>query len=312
MNIAGADLNLLVVFDALMRERNVTRAGERIGMSQPAMSNALNRLRYLLKDDLFIRGPKGMRPTPRALDISGPLRESLTSIQSILDPIDFNPAEATSTLRLAMADYAASLILPPLSARIGKNAPNINLRVHSNANLDAQGLLDRGEIDFAVGYYDDYPERFGGVTMFEENYVLVMRPDHPLAHLQADSQDNSQAGKSVSMEDFIGATHLRVPGTGDDDGFLEALLKEKDQTRRVAMTVHQFLAVPHILLNSDLVMTLAARMARRFEKENNLHIAPLPYIRSPVHLTLIWHKQLSNHPLHDWMRLQLQEICKTV
>ena len=300
MNLAGIDLNLLVVFDALMQERSVTRAGRRIGMTQPAVSNALNRLRHLLKDDLFLRGPKGMRPTPRAVELAGPIRQALSQVETALMPAEFDPAKAANTFRLAMADYAASLILPPLAHRLEREAPGVNIRVRVNDNVSALGLLDRNEIDFAIGYHTDWPERFGGQVLFTETYVCVMRRGHPLAR------------ERITLEEFAAARHLLVTLTGEATGFVDRLLKKRGLTRRVAMTANQFLVAPLIIQTSDMIMTLALRTAARFAEVNKLHIVPVPLEPDPIALTLLWHKELSHHPAHEWMRALLADICRTV
>ena len=300
MNLAGIDLNLLVVFDALMQERSVTRAGRRIGMTQPAVSNALNRLRHLLKDDLFLRGPKGMRPTPRAVELAGPIRQALSQVETALMPAEFDPAKAANTFRLAMADYAASLILPPLAHRLEREAPGVDIRVRVNDNVSALGLLDRNEIDFAIGYHTDWPERFGGQVLFTETYVCVMRRGHPLAR------------ERITLEEFAAARHLLVTLTGEATGFVDRLLKKRGLTRRVAMTANQFLVAPLIIQTSDMIMTLALRTAARFAEVNKLHIVPVPLEPDPIALTLLWHKELSHHPAHEWMRALLADICRTV
>lgn len=150
MNLAGVDLNLLVVFDALMAERHVTRAGERIGLSQPAMSAALNRLRHLLKDELFIRRSDGMHPTRRAIELAVPLRQALLQIQAALEQEIFVPAEAKRTFKLATNDFAASVLLPSLGARIGAEAPQVDIRVIAADDPLAMTLLDQDAVDLAI------------------------------------------------------------------------------------------------------------------------------------------------------------------
>ncbi|MGB8275293.1 MAG: LysR family transcriptional regulator [Alphaproteobacteria bacterium] len=300
MNLAGVDLNLLLVFEALMRERNVTRAGQRIGMTQPAVSNALNRLRHVLKDDLFLRGPKGMRPTPRALELAGPVHQALESIEKVLAPAEFDPATATSTVRLAMNDYSASLILPPLAHLLDERAPNMNIRVFDSDDVDTFRLLDYNEIDLAIGYFTEHPDRFAGVPLFVETYVCVMRRGHPLARSQ------------ITLEEFVEAKHLQITLTGEATGLVDPLLKKRGLTRRIAMTANQFLVAPLIIQNSDMIMTLARRTALRYADANNLHFVPVPLEPDPIQLTLLWHKELSRHPAHEWLRAQLIEICKTI
>jgi DNA-binding transcriptional LysR family regulator len=300
MNLSGLDLNLLLVFDALMRERNVTRAGERIGMTQPAVSNALNRLRHTLKDDLFLRGPKGMRPTPRALELAGPVHQALASIESALAPVQFDAAAATNTVRLAMNDYSASLILPPLARVLEQQAPNMDIRVYDTDNVDTFKLLDYNEIDLAIGYFPEYPDRFAGVPLFVETYVCVMRRGHPLARSE------------ITLEEFVGAKHLLITLTGEASGFVDRLLKQRGLKRRIAMTANQFLVAPLIIQNSDMIMTLAKRTAEKYADANDLHFVPVPLEPDPIELTLLWHRELSHHPAHEWIRSALVDICKEI
>src|ERR1700741_2045036 len=155
VELGAIDLNLLVVFDAVMQERNVTRAGQRLGLSQPAMSHALTRLRYMLKDDLFIRSPKGMLPTPRAEELAMPVRSALDGLQHSLEPSQFIPAEATRRFRIAVDNYSAIVLVGPLAGRIIKIAPGVTLEFRPSGTLNVSELLDRGELDLAVGHFPE-------------------------------------------------------------------------------------------------------------------------------------------------------------
>jgi DNA-binding transcriptional LysR family regulator len=199
-----------------------------------------------------------------------------------------------------MADYAASLILPQLAHRLEREAPGVDIRTRVNDNINALGLLDRNEIDFAIGYHTDWPERFGGQVLFTETYVCVMRRGHPLAR------------DRITVEEFAAARHLLVTITGEPVGFVDRLLRRHGLTRHIAMTANQFLVAPLIIQNSDMIMTLALRTAERFAEINKLHIVPVPLEPDPIDLTLLWHKELIRHPAHEWMRSMLAEICRKV
>lgn len=299
MNLAGIDLNLLLVFDAVMTEQHVTRAGERIGMSQPAMSNALNRLRHFLKDDLFVRGPDGMRPTPRALELAAPVRMALKQIESALDPLEFDPWNASRTFNLAMDDDVASIILPPLAKRLEEKAPSIDIRVRHNDFVNGPALLESNKIDFKIcGYNPGYPEEFKSQVLFEVDYVCVMRKGHPLARPE------------ITLEEFVGAKHLRVPITGEGSGMIDQLLEKQGLKRRIALTVQHFLVVPQIIENSDYLITFPRLAAERLPGIKRLHIVPLPLHFDPVQIRIIWHDRYTSHPSHEWMRSQLTDICR--
>lgn len=298
MNLAAIDLNLLVAFDAVMTERNVTRAGRRLGLSQSAVSNALSRLRHLLADELFVRGADGMRPTPRALELALPVRHALQQLQSALDPAEFSPADATRAFHFAMTDYSASLILPRLAKRLEDTAPGIDIRIRPNTGVNAPPLLDSGEIEFAIGGDVDRAERFASEVLFEDSFVCAMRRGHPLAR------------ERVTLDRFVAAKHLLITLTGDPTGFVDRILERKGLKRRVAMTVNQFTVALLIIQNSDMVITLARRMADRYVKFNNLHIALLPFAAPPSKTALVWHRRLGNRPALEWMRAVLVEICR--
>lgn len=306
MNLALVDLNLLVIFDAVMRERNVTRAGKRLGLSQSAVSNALNRLRHLVKDDLFVRGPDGMMPTTRALELGPSLRKALDMVETAFDPVVFDPATATHTFNLSMADYVASLILPRLMHRLETTAPNVDVRVRHNDYVSSFDQLDANEVDFVIGgfptggVYPQYPERFKSLILFEESYVCVMRHDHPLA------------GHNITFDEFVAANHLLVTITGEATGVTDRVLEKQGLKRRIPMTCNHFLVAPLIIEKSDLIITLARRMAERFAGISGLHIMPVPMELDPVEIALLWHSREHDHPAYVWMRNLLVDICKDI
>ncbi len=297
MNLASIDLNLLLVFDAVMRERNVTRAGERIGLSQPAVSNALGRLRYHLKDELFIRSPEGMKATPRALELAEPVREALHHLEEALDPASFDPATSTRSFRIAAIDYALAVLVPIVVDRFAQHAPAIDLRF-----LPVLGpvlpQLDAHEVDFAITLVPDLPERFDSFVLGEDDYVILMRMGHPLA-----------TGE-ITLERFAAANHLLVSARGDDRGFVDEALEKKGLKRRVAMSVPQFSVTPSIIAASDMVLTAPRRLAQTFAQAYDLCLRPAPVPGPPLFSKsqLIWHRRLASHPAHDWFREEIRAL----
>lgn len=300
MNLLEFDLKALLVFDAVMTERNTTKAGYRLSMSQPAVSSALNRLRHALKDELFIRRGDGMRPTPRALELAAPIRQALTQLREALKPVEFIPESASRTFTFAMADHAAALILPPLAERLEKLAPQINIRVKPNTNINAPELLDAGDIDFAIGLFLNPPERLRVASLIEDEYICAMRQSHPLAQ------------KPLTMKRYLSAKHLLISLSGEPTGFVDLLLESQGLHRRVAMTVNQFSIVPKILRQSNFVVTVVRRAITLSPFARELAIKPVPISIQPSALSLLWHERLSHHPANEWIRSQLFEICSEI
>ena len=292
MNLAGVDLNLLTVFDAVMTERNVTRAAGKIGMSQPAVSNALTRLRHLLKDDLFVRGTEGMRPTPRAVELAGPIRGALSELETALRPSGFDPATSTRTFRMVINDYVVSTLMPTLAYRMMQAAPGVNLHtVSDTARL--YDLLDAQDVDFGVTAEEVVPDRFDTASFVHDSFYVLMRNDHPLA--QKDS---------LSAEDYAAAKHLLVTPKGDVYGFVDDELAKLGLKRRIALSITFFASAPCIVASSDMILTIPARIATRYAGLYNLKRVPCPVMPPEMQVNgkLIWHKKFGQHPAMQWFR----------
>src|SRR6202165_2699359 len=179
--LGAIDLNLLVVFDAIMRDRSVTRAGQRLGLSQPAMSHALTRLRHMLKDELFVRSPNGMIPTPKAEALATPIRIALDGLQQSLEPVQFEPSKATATFRIAVDNYAAIVLVAPIAAHIARIAPGVTLDFRPSGTLNVLDQLDRSELHLAMGPSGVQGERFSRRRLLQDQFVVVYRKGHPAA-----------------------------------------------------------------------------------------------------------------------------------
>lgn len=300
MNYEQFDLNLLTVFDAVMTELNVTRASVRLNMTQPAVSNALKRLRHLLNDELFIKIPSGVSPTPKALEIWQPLREALHQIRQTLEPIEFDPATETATFTIALNDFSAALILPPLIKGIEAIAPDINLRTVPNTHINAALLLEQAEIDIAIGVFPNPPPRLRSHPLLTSPWVCAMRRDHPLA------------GKKLTLERYAQAKHLLVTLTGEATGVIDPLLQEQGLNRRIGLTVNQFSVAPRILVNSDLIAILPTRVIQLSSIANQLHLSPVPIDLNPTSVKMMWHERSQQNPAQTWFRTQLAEICSNL
>jgi DNA-binding transcriptional LysR family regulator len=299
MNLRRIDLNLLVIFDALMTERHVTRAASRVGLSQPAFSNALSRLRGHFDDELFVRGPDGMRPTARALELADQVHAALGAIDAALDPARFDPAAAQRRFTIECNDYAISTIFPSLIASLRETAPGIDIRITPQAGRTLD-RLDSQDIDMAVGAFGDVPERFGSEELLKDDYVVLMCGSHPLA------------GTKLTAASYAAPVHVLVSPRGDPRGFADDALAAKGLTRRIVMTVNQFSVVPALVAGQDLIATIPRRIADIYAPRFGLAIAELP-IRSPssfATVQVIWHKRLGEHPANRWLRGALLEAAR--
>ena len=295
MNIKNFDLNLLVVFKTLYEERNVTKASKKIGITQPAMSNALNRLRYLVKDELFIRGPKGMRPTPRANELSSPIQTALNNLELSLSSINFDPQTTKKLYKISISDDVAPLILPNLINFLEKESPNSSLRIRSEQGSEALKLLDSNDIDFAIGRFEMVSTRFESVDLYTEKYVCMMNSDHPLAK-----------DEKLSIEQYLSSKHLRVAPAGTPVAPIDRSLSQLNLEREIFARIDLVTMAPLILKNSDLILTLPSKTAQRMAKNYNFSIAELPIGLEQRQTKLLWHRELTNHPAYDWIKNQIR------
>jgi DNA-binding transcriptional LysR family regulator len=299
VKLGAIDLNLLVVFDAVMQERNVTRAGQRLGLSQPAMSHALTRLRYMLKDDLFIRSPRGMLPTPRAEQLALPIRSALDGLQHSLEPSEFIALEATRNFRVAVDNYPAIVLVGRLAARIAKIAPNVTLEFRPSGTLNVLDLLDRGELELAIGLLPEPGERFSRLSLLHDDFVVVLRKDHPAA------------ARKLSMEVFAELSHLVVSSVRYGTDFIDEALARRKLKRRVQLRA-PFLSTVRILVASDMVSVLERRVAEELVRYRPLVIRPLPHASQTLETAMIWPRWLDNQPAHRWLRETVWSAAKAL
>lgn len=299
MDLAGFDLNLLKAFDALYAERHVTRAGQRIGLSQPAMSGALTRLREMFNDELFVRSPTAMQPTPRADDLAGPISSALRLMRSVLQDDRFDPATADHLVTIAMTDYAAFVLLPPLLARLAIEAPRLEVRVRGIFGKDeVVDLLDSGEASLALSVPVDASARILTRPLLREGFACIARPGHPAF------------AKDADIEAFAAAPHLLVSPEGDRAGLVDRKLAALGLARRVVLSLPQFLVAPFVVADTDLIATLATRVARRFAAANlGIVVHEPPITLSDWPLAMMWHRRVEDHPATAWLRDCIAEIA---
>jgi DNA-binding transcriptional LysR family regulator len=288
------DLNLLVVFDAMMQERNVTRAGQRLGLSQPAISHALIRLRRMLRDDLFVRSPKGMIPTPRAEEIALPLRRALDGLQRSLEPSQFDPSQARRTFRIAVDNYTAIVLVAPVASRIANSAPDITLEFRPSGTLDVLDLLDRGQLDLAIGLFTKQGERFSRRQLMQDKFVCVLRRNHPAAD-----------ANEMALEKFAALSHLEISSMHRATDFIDEALSRRKLARRIVLRA-PFLSAVRILAASDLVSVLPERVAQELVTYRPLMIRRLGHSSPRIQTVMIWPRWLNNQPAHRWLRQNVE------
>ena len=298
VRLSAIDLNLLVVFDALMQDRSVTKAAARLALSQPALSHALARLRHMLKDELFIRTPKGMIPTPRAEQLALPVRSALDGLQHSLEPTQFIPSEATRSFRVAVDNYSAIVLVGSLAGRITKIAPGVTLEFRPSGTLNVLDLLDRGELDLSIGPYPEQGERFSRRSLLHDDFVVVMRKGHPAAG----------AGE-LSIEKFSRLSHLIISSAPFATDFVDQALARRKMTRRIQLRA-PFLSAVRILIASDMVSVLRRRVAEELVRYRPLVIRPLPHSSPTLETAMIWPRWLDNQPSHRWLRENIERTAK--
>lgn len=291
LDLSRADLNLLVLFEALWAERHVGRAAQRMHLSQSATSHALNRLRDLLGDELFVRHPKGVEPTARARELAEPVDRALAQMRAILArPGPFDPAQLRRTFTVGATDYAVFVVLAPLIAHLQQEAPFVDLRIAPIDGGSMAGLLDRGEIDLALGNFPELPVRLEAVALFAERFVGVARRGHP-----------ALGRGGISLDDFVRVPHALVSLRGDPHGRMDEALERLGRSRRVAVTVVHFLSLPFVVGASDMIGVLAERAGVRMAETAGLSLFQLPVEVPAWTLHLVRPRQLAEERELAWL-----------
>ncbi len=310
-NFRTLDLNLLRVFDAVMAERNLTRAASNLAMTQPAVSNALRRLRDALHDELLVRAGYGVQPTPRALELWPAVRAALESLRSVIQPGAFDAAASRDAFVLAMADATAATLIAPLVRRLEARAPGLSLRVRPLLTRDPRPLLSAGELDLAIGYFpaavaaiDMAAMQEGGrgpvehQRLYDSEYVCVMRAGHPLADGPLD------------LDRYCAARHLLVSFSGRPFGFVDEALAALGRRRRVVLTVNQFFTAGQVVSQTDLLTVLPYTFLPGTGIASQLVTRPLPLDVPAVHVDQLWHHRNTARPAHAWLRREIAEAAR--
>jgi len=300
--LAGIDLNLVLALDALLAERHVTRAAKRLGITQPAASHALARLRELFRDPLLVRGGGGaMVPTPRADELAPRVHQVVVGLAGVLRVDRFEPATARRTFRICANDYTELVLLPRFTERLARVAPGIDLWVHAFADWPNDQLAT-GALDFVIGP----PRGTRGPAanfervLFDDSFTCIVRTGHPLA------------GARMTLARYCAAHHLVVSPRGTPGSFVDDALGKLGKTRRIALAVPHFLVVPYVIEGSDLVATLTSRVAARFA-ESLAIVAMAPPIAIPnFQIAVSWHERNHHDVAHRWFRDQLFAVAAEI
>jgi DNA-binding transcriptional LysR family regulator len=296
MSLRQLDLNLLKAFDALMDERNVTRAAARLALTQPAVSGILNRLRDSFDDPLFVRTQRGITPTPRALALTGPIKRVLADIDVLLQPADFDPANAQFTVSVAATDYALRAVVVPFIAALRPLAPGIKVAVRPVDDASLLERMERGELDMALLTPQTAPAELHCKNLFEERYVCVLRSDHPLA----------QSGE-LSLDQFCALDHGMVSLSGGGfHGATDDALARLGRQRRVMVSVPSFVMLLDVVRSSDLTALVPRRLLKDVQ---GLTLIEPPLDVSGFSKILAWHARTHDDPGHRWARSLLFQTC---
>ena len=288
MNLKETDLNLFIAFDVIYTEKNLTKAGQVLGITQPAVSNALSRLRELFGDDLFIRTSKGMIPTPVANQIIKDVRSALSLIQNTISETEkFDPSVAEMTFKISIGDSSEYRLLPLLIKELAEIAPKIKVETYLTPRKDAPRELASGTIDFSIDPPVHSDPHLRHEKIYEEDYVMIVRKDHPILNL-----------KEITIEDYLKLSHIHISNRKTGLGHVDMALYRLGLSRDISLRAQHFLVAPYIVEQSDLAITTT----KGFAVDRDLAWRELPFEIEPLILHLYWHEAKDSDPSTKWMK----------
>lgn len=299
MNFDGFDLNLLAAFNALMLERNVTKAAALAGVSQPAMSAALGRLRRAFDDPLFIRSAEGLRPTAKAQEIAIPIAEALGQVRQLMKPAEvFDPNAKPRTFTLGLTEYPLHVLLPALTQKLAVLAPNCTIHVRYFIDRDeVVALLDAGKIDMAVGVPPTKAEnRILSQPLLRDDFVTMAGRDHAIA------------GEKMSLQAFLSMRHILVSPEGQHYGLVDQKLREQGLARTISLTLPTMFTVPDLLRGTDYVATVLRRVGTTYARQQDIIMFEPPLTLPYVPFDLLWHRRTQDSAAHRWLRQVIEEV----
>lgn len=294
MRLNNVDLNLFVVFDVIYRERNLTRAAEVLCLTQPTVSNSLSRLRKTFNDELFVRTPRGMIPTPVTENIIGRVRDALQLLNaSVLEGDIFHPASSERTFRLSMNDVTESLLLPELMDELGHQAPLMSLESYYTRRRDLPLALSSGQIELAIDVAGAASSQLLHAPLFRERYVCVVRTDHP------------EINNTLSLEQYFSLGHIHVSSRRQGLGLVDIELNRMGWQRRIQLRLQHYMVAPDIVRSSNLALTVPSHWADR----TGLKVLELPFSMPALESHLLWHKSADGDQANRWLRDRIMALC---
>lgn len=301
MNLERVDLNLLIYLDVLLREKNVTRAAEQLGVTQPAMSNILRRLRNLFNDPLLIRSSEGMTPTERALELQPRIRDALSDLSMILEPrTEFRPYTSNRVFRIMTSDYAEATLVPRLVKALRSEAPNVVLDFLTPSDVSYRDM-EQGKVDLAINRFNEIPQSFHQVLVWRDSFSCILNDKHP-------------AVTHLNLKSYLDAQHIWVSKTGMGVGFgvnpdkqgglgwIDQALERIGQRRKISVFTRHYQMPALLAQNVDLIATLPTRMARLQTQNPKLVIKDPPFYIPEFELKMAWCPLLHHHPADRWLR----------
>jgi len=298
------DLNLLVAFDLLMQEQNVSRAAERMFVGQSAMSHILQRLRQQLADPLLVKTPSGMKPTDRALALIDPVRAVLRDVKSLISVREeFDPAKSLRRFIIAATDYLDLLVIPALVERIARYAPSVDIHVKRTETPFPERELEYNDLDVVLGFKAILkpPAYMIVEKLFDDRMTCLVSRNHP-----------ANRGDCLTLDEYVSMKHMLISRTGTRIGVIDEWLAEKGLERRIALIVPHFLSAPFIVAKTDMLLSLPERIAERLVGLAPLSVLPVPIDLPAYDLIMVWHPLRENDPAHCWLREQILAVCQTL
>jgi DNA-binding transcriptional LysR family regulator len=288
MKIKDTDLNLFIAFDVIYTEKNLTKSGQVLGITQPAVSNALARLRDLFNDELFIRTSRGMIPTPVANQLIGDIRNALSLIQNTISVSEkFDPSTANMTFKISIGDTSEYRLLPLLIKELAEIAPKVKVETYLTARKDAPRELASGAIDFSIDPPLQSDQHLKHEKIYQEDYVMIVRKDHPILKKQ-----------KITIEDYLDLSHIHISNRKTGMGHVDMTLYKLGLSRDIYLRAQHFLVAPYIVEQSDMAITTT----KGFAVDRNLAWRELPFDIDPLVLHLYWHENNDNESSSKWMR----------
>ena len=294
----GPDLNLLLVFEAMFRHGSVTRAAAHVGLTQSALSSALGRLRRQVGDPLFVNTRSGMLPTPRALELAPPLTEALAMVRNaMISRGAFDARSSTRSLRVYMTDVGETVLLPALMRHLHDHSPSMRLETAQLPAAELAVRLETSDIDLAIGYLPQLPDKIRRARLFQEHYVCMTRREHPAGRRAA-----------ITTREFLAARHILITSLGTGHQVLERTLAEHGVQDNVALRVPHFVVVPLIVAGTDLIVSLPSRVTAAAARLVKVKVHPLPIPIPSFDVMLYWHERVDNDAANQWLRAAVLEL----